>query len=610
MSTIIPQAHSFHIPVMGLGYTIDTPLKVARFGISSVVSIIEDHLVERMREIHCHKEGLPYDPIPVSDMDHRAKRITAYLDMLQEIVRRQMTTLKAEPFEEGRDIVKYFELLPEDSDLKRQFRDLESMNGPAKAIAQDRLRTLIVPGAIDVNIMTKLDRPNYNSTGEMLPVEYCDAMAALRGFALSKGTDSMVFSAGLNPRLYGYCASFPDFLPDADGNLRKKVILKVSDHRSALIQGKYLAKKGIWVSEFRIESGLNCGGHAFATDGLLLGPILEEFKAQSIALAEELYGICNAALSVAGKPTFTSYPVLRITVQGGIGTAREQEFLLKHYGMVATGWGSPFLLVPEATNVDDATLQLLATARKEDYFLSDASPLGVAFNDLRTSSSNIQRMARIDKKRPGSPCYKEFLASNTEFTKEPICTASRKYQKLKIDQLLEQGLSLEQYNAEIERITAKDCLCEGLGAAALLKNHEAPAHKLTAVTVCPGPNLAYFSGTWTLREMIDHIYGRREILNKVPRSHMFINELQLYLDHFKKEIAQRMNSAKAGAEKHLHGYKQNLLDGIGYYRSILPLLKSESAQFLERMKAELDEAEGVIAQLAIAIGQVPAHPAS
>lgn len=50
----------------------------------------------------------------------------------------------------------------------------------------------------------------------------------------------------------------------------KKVVIKVSDYRSALIQGKYLAKKGIWVSEFRIESGLNCGGHAFATDGYLL----------------------------------------------------------------------------------------------------------------------------------------------------------------------------------------------------------------------------------------------------------------------------------------------------------------------------------------------------
>ena len=30
--------HSLHIPVMGTAFTIDTPLKVGKFGISSVVS--------------------------------------------------------------------------------------------------------------------------------------------------------------------------------------------------------------------------------------------------------------------------------------------------------------------------------------------------------------------------------------------------------------------------------------------------------------------------------------------------------------------------------------------------------------------------------------------
>ena len=89
---------------------------------------------------------------------------------------------------------------------------------------------------------------------------------------------SVVLSAGMNTKLYSYFESFSDFFPDENGKLKKKIILKVSDFRSALIQGKFLAKKGLWVSEYRIESGLNCGGHAFATDGYLIGPILEEFK--------------------------------------------------------------------------------------------------------------------------------------------------------------------------------------------------------------------------------------------------------------------------------------------------------------------------------------------
>src|SRR5690606_24641291 len=158
---------------------------------------------------------------------------------------------------------------------------------------------------------------------------------------------------------------------------------KVSDFRSALIQGKILAKKGLWVSEFRIESGLNCGGHAFATDGKLLGPILEEFKTKKEELQTELFSICQTALKNKGIQNFKEIPLTRVTVQGGIGTANEQQFLLDYYQVDSAGWGSPFLLVPEATNLDESTLQQLATAKKEDYYLSDASPLGVPFNNLR-----------------------------------------------------------------------------------------------------------------------------------------------------------------------------------------------------------------------------------
>src|SRR5690606_24195563 len=123
---------------------------------------------------------------------------------------------------------------------------------------------------------------------------------------------------GYNPRLYSYIEKFSDFFPDEKGNLKKKIILKVSDYRSALIQGKLLAKKGVWVSEFRIESGLNCGGHAFATDGLLLGPILEEFRNKKTELAQELFDICNKAIDAKGSNKFIEQPTFRITVQGGI----------------------------------------------------------------------------------------------------------------------------------------------------------------------------------------------------------------------------------------------------------------------------------------------------
>lgn len=40
--------HSFHIPVMGIGFTIDTPVKVTHYGISSVISLVDDKLLERI----------------------------------------------------------------------------------------------------------------------------------------------------------------------------------------------------------------------------------------------------------------------------------------------------------------------------------------------------------------------------------------------------------------------------------------------------------------------------------------------------------------------------------------------------------------------------------
>ena len=111
----------------------------------------------------------------------------------------------------------------------------------------------MICGDIDVNIMSKVDNPTFAKDKTQLPIEYNDAMAALRGYALSDVESNIVISAGLNPRLFAYFESFPDFLPNAEGVIKKKVILKVSDYRSALIQGKFLAKKGqalIWAEIF------------------------------------------------------------------------------------------------------------------------------------------------------------------------------------------------------------------------------------------------------------------------------------------------------------------------------------------------------------------------
>ena len=116
--------HTFHIPVMGLAYTIDTPVKVAHYGISSVVSIIEDQLIESMREIYCKNENEEFVAIPEGDIDHRAKRVTAYLNLLQKIVEKKIEEVRSESFDDGYSINKYFEMLPGDSSLKILYKEM------------------------------------------------------------------------------------------------------------------------------------------------------------------------------------------------------------------------------------------------------------------------------------------------------------------------------------------------------------------------------------------------------------------------------------------------------------------------------------------------------
>lgn len=587
------EQHSFHIPVMGIAYTIDSPLKVGRFGISSVLSLVDDHLIEKMRKIYSEKENLKYNPILITDYDYRANRIKEYLNLIQEVLQKQIKKLKTESFIKGSEIVKYFELLPESSVLKQLYSLMLKAGDTEKIKLQEELKNQLEAGSIDVNIMTKCDRSQYSKSGEELPPEYSDAMSALRGFALSEVTSSVIFSAGLNPRLYSYCEQFDGFYPDENGLLKKKIILKVSDFRSAMIQGKFFAKKGLMISEFRVESGINCGGHAFISDGTLLGPILEDFKNKRKELEEELFNTCNNALDSKNKIKFKQNPSIRITIQGGIGTHNEQLFLIENYFVNGTGWGSPFLLVPEATTLDSDTLSLVSTAKKEDYYLSNVSPLGVPFHNLKNTSAQKLRINRIEKGRPGAPCKKKFLAFDTSFGGEPICTASREYQntkKLEIQHQINSSNSV-LLNEEINQLQEKECLCEGLSASALLFNNQVPDNKITAVTICPGPNLAYFSGTFSLKEMIDHIYGRNSILNNINRPHLFVNELELYVEYIKKEIKKQATTIQQKQINFFEKFQKNLLNGIEYYNELIPKMKQETKEYLERFKTDLSELE-------------------
>lgn len=593
-------AHTFFIPVMGTGFTVDTCLKVAKYGISSTISLVDDTSIENIRKYHCNRTGEPYEEISKKDDDHRARRITAYLDLMDLLVKRDVKDLQSSPFEPGSEITRYFDLLP-DSSLKRDYQKMLDTGDPVeKTRLQNELRPRATPGSIDVNVMTKMDRDNFRG-GEMLPPEYADAMSALRGFANSTVRSSMVFSAGLNPRLYSYSAEFKDFFPDETGSLRKHIVLKVSDYRSAIVQSKFLAKRGLWVSEYRIESGLNCGGHAFASKGSLMGPILEEFKQKKDELIEPIHAMYSKALASKGRSGPTEPFEIRFKASGGIGTAEEHDFIRSFYGIGEAGWATPFLLVPEVANVDDTTLERLVDATEEDIFLSAASPMMVPFWNLRTSPSEVARRKRIEEGKPGSACPKGHARLfNKEFGEKPLCISSRSYVKQKLPHLEEEELAEGQYKWVQEDVLAKSCICHDLSGGATINYGIDP--KATPA-VCCGPGIVHFSKIATLEEMVDHIYGRLSLMKNSDRPHMFIKELSINLEYLKAEFEKFSLDLMSTGPKYFKEFRDNLSNGIEYYRKLAEQFVEEKRErFLEDLKNQKDSLEKLFASFALDLG--------
>ncbi len=578
------QNHSFHIPVMGIGYTVDTPIKVAQYGISSVISLVDDVLMEKMREVYSLKFDMPFFSISDKINDFRAKRITAYLNMVNEIVEKKSLEIKNSIKEKSKEYEKYIELLPAFSDIKEKIEDFLNNYDLFK---ENKNLLNFSTGSIDVNIMTKLDKKNFYK-GKDLEDKYNDAHSALRGFANSKLNSSLVLSAGMNTKLYSYLEKFEDFYPKEDNSFKKKIILKVSDYRSALIQGKFLAKKGLWISEYRIESGLNCGGHAFATEGYLMGPILEEFKENKKFLIETNYEIFSKSLKE--KKIFVpekKYCNIRITAQGGVGTNKEHNFLMQHYKLDSIGWGTPFMLVPEAISIDENTCKLLGKSEEKDLYLSEISPLGVLFNNLKNNTKDMEKINNVKKNKIGSVCTNKYLVSNTEFTKKPICTASSKYQILKIKQLKDKNLNAEDYKKSFDKIVNKSCICVGLSTSTLLVNNLNTDKIGKGVSVCPGPNMAYFSEIVSLKKMINHIYGKINLISKNNRPNMFLKELEMYVDYFKNKIEETSHPIAKKQSKYFKKFYKNLNNGIEYYKNKFSDFKENMEKDLEKFKNEI-----------------------
>jgi hypothetical protein len=226
----------------------------------------------------------------------------------------------------------------------------------------------------------------------------------------------------------------------------------------------------------------------------------------------------------------------------------------------------------------------LANAGEKDLYYSGISPLGVPFNSVKGTTMEFKKLEMAKQGKAGAPCTKQFLKYNTEFTDKPICTASRQYQTLKLKELKELNLPEKEYKEAYDKIIEKECICVGLGVSASRSKNIPVKQHIDEVSVCPGPNIAYFSKEMTLKDMVDHIYGRKNMLDNRPRPHMFLKELGMYLDIYKERCEAFLKDPVDKREKkQLSQFRKNLFEGIEYYRDLFNEKKKEVVEELERM---------------------------
>lgn len=77
-----------------------------------------------MRKMYCRKYKLSYAEITHKVEDFRAKRITAYLNLLNDISAIKLDELKIALIKSDSERIRYFDSFPDSSDIQQGFRSL------------------------------------------------------------------------------------------------------------------------------------------------------------------------------------------------------------------------------------------------------------------------------------------------------------------------------------------------------------------------------------------------------------------------------------------------------------------------------------------------------
>jgi hypothetical protein len=168
-----------------------------------------------------------------------------------------------------------------------------------------------------------------------------------------------------------------------------------------------------------------------------------------------------------------------------------------------------------------------------------------------------------------------------------------------LKQLSGSNIPAERLSAIRESVIAKSCICHGVGGCVTLKHG---IDQDARPTVCCGPNIVNFSEVASLEEMIGHIYGRLSLLADPNRPHMFIRELSLYVDYFRREFQQASEGLLNKTAKCFLDFRRNLITAIEYYQGLAEQLSLEHRErFLRDLDTLFKEIEKILPESSTAI---------
>jgi hypothetical protein len=117
----------------------------------------------------------------------------------------------------------------------------------------------------------------------------------------------------------------------------------------------------------------------------------------------------------------------------------------------------------------------------------------------------------------------------------------------------------------------------------------------------------------SLKEMVDHVYGRLSLLARTDRPHMFIKELSLYVGQLQAELVKSSSGLLSRTNAYFSEFIENLQQGIAYYHDLAgdfgPDEKSRFLEGLETLGREIERLGRHLQTINLAPSLVPATDA-